>query len=101
VCASEELEAAEIADALGRLVEKSLVTAELGDRAHRYRLLETVRMYARARLEETGEFPALAERHAHWALELARRGTDPRRLERERPNLGAAFDTLLAREPTE
>ena len=98
VCASDELAAAEIADALARLVEKSLVTVEP---QHRYRLLETVRMYARARLEEAGELPALAGRHASWALAFARRERDSRRLDRERPNLRAAFDTLLAREPTD
>jgi predicted ATPase len=101
VCASADLAAAEIADVLGRLVEKSLVTFEHGERGHRYRLLETVRLYARSRLQEAGELPALAERHAQWALALARRGTDPSRLERERANLRAAFDTLLAHEPTD
>ena len=38
----------EIADTLARLVEKSLVAVEDGDRRNRYRLLETVRIYARA-----------------------------------------------------
>ncbi|HEY6960297.1 MAG TPA: AAA family ATPase [Gaiellaceae bacterium] len=101
VCASADLPAAEIADVLGRLVEKSLVSVDRGERGHRYRLLETVRLYARSRLEEARELPALAERHAQWALALARRGTDSRRLERERANLRTAFDTLLANEPTD
>ena len=101
VCASEELPAADIADTLGRLVEKSLVSADHGERGHRYRLLETVRLYARSQLEDAGELPALTERHAHWALALAQRGTDTRQLERERSNLRAAFDALLARDPTD
>jgi predicted ATPase len=101
VCASADLPAPEIADVLGRIVEKSLVGVDHGERGHRYRLLETVRLYARARLEEAGELPALAERHGQWALTLARRGTGLRRLERERANLRSAFDTLLAHDPTD
>ena len=65
VCAGGELEAAGIADVLARLVEKSLVAADEGSsRERRYRLLETVRPYARERLDEAGESAALAERHA-------------------------------------
>jgi predicted ATPase len=101
VCASADLPAAEIADVLGRLVEKSLVSVDHGEHGHRYRLLETVRLYARTRLQDAGELPALAERHARWALALAQRGADSRRLERERPNLRTAFDTLLARDPSD
>ena len=45
-----------IADVLARLVEKSLVAADEGSsRERRYRLLETVRLYARERLDEAGE----------------------------------------------
>ena len=44
-----------IADVLARLVEKSLVAADDGSsRERRYRLLETVRLYARERLERGG-----------------------------------------------
>jgi predicted ATPase len=47
------------------LVEKSLVTVEEGSvRDRRYRLLETVRLYAHERLDEAGERSLLAERHA-------------------------------------
>ncbi len=43
----------------------------------------------------------MTERHAQWALALVQRGTNTRRLERERSNLRAAFDALLARDPTD
>jgi predicted ATPase len=101
VCASADLPPSEIADVLGRLVEKSLVSVEQGEGGHRYRLLETVRLYARTRLQDAGELPALAERHAQWALALARSGAGSRRLDRERANLRAAFDTLLGRDPSD
>src|SRR6266404_4721840 len=99
VCAGAGLEAAETADALARLVEKSLVAVEDGERERRYRLLETVRMDARARLEYAGEVAPLVERHGQWALALAERERDSPRLERERANLRAALLALLAREP--
>ena len=100
-CTGDDLEASEIADTLARLVEKSLVAVEYGDRRNRYRLLETVRIYARARLDDAGETKALSERHARWALALAERERDSPRLEREAANLRVALDTLLAHDPRE
>ena len=98
-CAGDDLDATEIADTLARLVEKSLVAVEYGDRRNRYRLLETVRIYARARLDDAGETTALAVRHARWALALAERERDSPRLEREAANLRVALDTFLAHDP--
>jgi predicted ATPase len=100
VCAGDGLEQAAVADTLARLVEKSLVSVEDGGRRDRYRLLETVRMYARGRLEEAGEADVLAARHAHWALALAQRRQASPRLDRDAANLRVALDLLLAREPT-
>ena len=71
VCAGDVLEAAEIADVLARLVEKSLVSVEDAARERRYRLLETVRLYAREQLTRPARRRALAARHADWALALA------------------------------
>ncbi len=53
-----------VADALGRLVDKSLVTLETAQPAARYRLLETLRLYARELLQANGELDGVAERHA-------------------------------------
>jgi predicted ATPase len=101
VCARDGLAENEVADVLARLVEKSLVTADDGSRERRYRLLETVRLYARERLDEAGETAALAERHARWALSVAERERDLPKLDREAANLRVAFDTFMAREPRE
>ena len=97
VCAGADLDPAGIADVLARLVEKSLVTVdEISPSERRYRLPETVRMYARERLGEAGETVALAERHARWALALAEADRTSPRLDREAANLRVALDTLLS-----
>jgi tetratricopeptide (TPR) repeat protein len=102
VCGWGEIDAEAIADVLARLVEKSLVSAEGGSsRVRRYRLLETVRLYARGRLDEAGEASALVERHARWALALAKEEGSSSGLDREAANLRVALDTLLARAPGE
>ena len=93
--ADDDLETSRIADLLARLVEKSLVAVGEAGRGRRYRLLETVRMYARERLDEAGEWPALAERHARWALALAEREHGSPRLDRDAANLRAALGYLL------
>jgi predicted ATPase/DNA-binding winged helix-turn-helix (wHTH) protein len=61
-----------IAASLGRLVAKSLLVAD-GDERPRYRLLETLRLYAAARLAESGEGESIAERHARFYEDLAER----------------------------
>ena len=100
VCAGGDLDAPGIADVLARLVEKSLVVADEGSsRERRYRLLETVRLYARERLDEAGETATLAERHARWALTVAVKERGSPRLDRDATNLRTAFDTLLRRAP--
>jgi predicted ATPase len=99
VCASDGLERAEILDVLARLVEKSLVTPDDVAGRRRYRLLETVRVYARDRLDAAGETAALADRHAGWALDLAERERDRPELDREAANLRAALDRVLATRP--
>ncbi|MGZ4358608.1 MAG: ATP-binding protein [Gaiellaceae bacterium] len=101
VCVDDGRPAGEVADALARLVEKSLVVAEQGARERRYRLLETVRLYARARLEDAGEAGPYAERHARWALALAELERGSTGLDREAANLRSALDTMLAHAPEE
>ena len=92
------LDPAAVLDLLGRLVDKSL--AQLDD-SGRYRLLETIRAYAKARAGEAGETPAVAGRHLAWAADFAQRlepGVEraaPECLdlvERELPNIRAALD---------
>jgi predicted ATPase/DNA-binding winged helix-turn-helix (wHTH) protein len=53
----------------GRLVDKSLVVRQPG--TGRYRLLETIRMFARDRLDDAGGRPAAFERHRRLVCERA------------------------------
>ncbi|MEU5741733.1 BTAD domain-containing putative transcriptional regulator [Streptomyces tendae] len=98
-------------DALGSLVDKSLVVAapvtdRLSGDGMRYRLLETVAEYAGERLDETGGRAAAARAHLTYYRELART-TDPllrgprqlaaiERLEREYENLRTALRHAVA-----
>ncbi|MCW3052424.1 MAG: putative ATPase [Chthonomonadales bacterium] len=66
----ESIEDWEVLDLLTSLVDKSLVIAETGEGQTRYRLLETVRQYARDRLVQTGDSQAVRERHRDYFLAL-------------------------------
>ena len=99
VCAGDGLDVSKVTDALARLAEKSLVAIDEGGRERRYRLLETVRMYARERLVESAEEPAVADRHASWVLALAERERGSLRLDSEAPNVRAGLRTLLRHRP--
>jgi predicted ATPase len=66
VVADEVIDAVEVIDLLGHLVDKSLLTAEHHERVSRYRLLETIRQYAQERLEAVGEADAFRQRHAEY-----------------------------------
>src|SRR5207302_843893 len=56
----------EVLDLLTSLVDKSLVLYEERGSEGRYRLLETVRQYARDRLLEAGEAAAVRRRHLEF-----------------------------------
>ena len=67
VCGSGGLDVLDVAALLGSLVDKSLVVAEPAATALRYRLLETIRLFAAERLAEAGEDEAAAVAAAHCA----------------------------------
>ncbi|MSP13036.1 MAG: hypothetical protein EXR62_08760 [Chloroflexi bacterium] len=65
----------EILDLLASLVSKSLVLVEHGPEGQaRYRLLETIRQYARDKLLEAGEGEAVRQRHLAYYLQLGEEG---------------------------
>jgi non-specific serine/threonine protein kinase len=75
VCIGEELKKNDVLPLLDRLVSRSLVLAiEQKSGGLRYRFLETIREYARERLQETGTEELLRRRHRDWFLEWAERG---------------------------
>ncbi|HUQ40598.1 MAG TPA: adenylate/guanylate cyclase domain-containing protein [Acidimicrobiales bacterium] len=55
-------------DLLGSLVAKSLVAAEVAAGVTRYRMLETIRIYAADRLFASGEADEMRTRHRDWFL---------------------------------
>jgi predicted ATPase/class 3 adenylate cyclase len=115
ICASDPMvDEFAVIDLLHSLVSKSLVVADRGPDAVRYRLLETIRQYCtedllRARGED--ETFRLRSAHAEYFLALAEtaapRTTGPdqglwlRRLDREQENLRAAGDDLADNGRTE
>jgi predicted ATPase/DNA-binding CsgD family transcriptional regulator len=60
-----------VVDAIGRLVEQSLMVVVPTRYGTRYRVLETIRQYGAGRLEETGEDGPARERHLHWCMDAA------------------------------
>ena len=63
----------DIEDCVVSLVAKSLVVADVGGAMVRYRLFETTRAYARAKLAESGELNDVARRHAEYFQSLLER----------------------------
>jgi predicted ATPase/DNA-binding CsgD family transcriptional regulator len=110
VCAGDGVREDDVGGLVLRLVERSLLQADLQRSPARYRLLEPIRHYASDRLAESGERPAVAERHAAYFLELAEesereeRGDDQpgwlARVEAELDNLRIALAWYRARNAT-
>ncbi len=107
LCVGGTVTAAEVLPALGRLVDKSLVVAEERNGESRYRLLETIRAYAAARLVEAAEDAALRERHLAWYLRFVDAAEPDREQDADRwrrvllseyDNLRVALDWGLAAE---
>jgi predicted ATPase/DNA-binding winged helix-turn-helix (wHTH) protein len=77
VAAGDGLERPQVADAVGLLVAKSLVSISAGETPIRYRLLATTRTYARTKLVESDEMELVSRRHAaHYTELLDRAGAD-------------------------
>jgi len=108
VCGFAPLAEGDVVDHLARLVDKSLLTTEDERGATRYRMLETLREYARDRLAESPEAAEVGRRHFdHYAAlgEAAYAGRTTEhaewltRLELERDNLRVALDWAAREDP--
>jgi predicted ATPase/DNA-binding winged helix-turn-helix (wHTH) protein len=60
----------QVIDTIGRLVAKSLISAECNGRTMSYRLLDTTRVYALEKLRVSGEADAILQRHALFQIVL-------------------------------
>ena len=77
VAADVSVSADDVEHALASLVTRSLVSADISPAVPHYRLLETTRAYALEKLAESGEFGALARRHAeHQCARCERMGLE-------------------------
>jgi len=106
VCAGEGVESDEVLDVLSNLVNKSMVTPSRPEGGEtRYRLLETIREYAREKLGESGEGDESKNRHLNYFVQWAEKaelylsGGEQvlwlKRYEIEHDNLRAALEWSL------
>jgi predicted ATPase/DNA-binding CsgD family transcriptional regulator len=106
-CDREPLDRNAVLDLLDRLIDRSMVALDDSGSDRRYRLLETVRVFARQRLVESGEHDDLRDRHLEHFCKLAEaaEAAIPRtgglswlpRLEDDYSNLLAALNWAQAR----
>ncbi|ANB76386.1 hypothetical protein AYM40_29575 [Paraburkholderia phytofirmans OLGA172] len=66
VAADDAINPMLVATSVGELAEKSLLGVEFEDTLTRYWLPESTRAYAREKLQDEGETPAIAAAHARW-----------------------------------
>ena len=71
IAAAGGVDEAQVVDAVGSLVAKSLASVEkAGDATMRYRLLDTMRSFVTEKLSESGEMDTIARRHAIYFCEF-------------------------------
>jgi len=100
-CAGDGLEQGEIFDMLSHLADKSLVDVETKNAASRFRMLETIRGYAREKSIESGEDETIHRYHlsfmARWMGQVEPKLHSPRQIygldqiETEHDNLRVAL----------
>ncbi|MBC2638101.1 MULTISPECIES: protein kinase domain-containing protein [unclassified Rhodococcus (in: high G+C Gram-positive bacteria)] len=110
VC-GENMEPADVLDAVASLVDKSILIREDHSGTVRFRLLETLRAYGREKAREGDDHHVLRRRHLEWFRQLALTAENefigPRqldwiaRLRIEQPNFRDAMDFCLAEGNTE
>ncbi len=103
VCAGGDVDRMDVLSFLSALVARSLVVADTSGETARYRLLETVRLYAADALAAAGEAAEMAARHAEWCLQMVEQGGESESdatalaaMQTEQDNVRAALDWCLA-----
>ncbi len=109
VCNGDSKLGPDVLDILESLTEKNLIRLREGpDGEPRFEMLETIREFALEKLHESGEQPALDNRHARYFVDLAERAEPHYRsggrdrwlstVEAELDNLRAVFHRSLSRQ---
>jgi len=110
ICSGDSGESSAVLDVLTRLVDRSfvIVGTPVGKDSW-YRLLETVRLYAREKLSAAGEEETVRRRHRDWYLEFAEQAEHElqgpalqawlERMEAEHDNIRAALEWCRTAEP--
>lgn len=109
ICSDEPLSPRRVLDLLARLVDRSLVVVDQQQEEERYRMLETIRQYARDKLLESGESKRMQDRHLDFFLKFAEEA-EPQlwradqvfwltHLERDHDNLRTALGWTLGSDP--
>ncbi|MGE5248642.1 MAG: ATP-binding protein [Bacteroidota bacterium] len=106
ICSEKPLAPGALLDSLTRLVDRSLVKVERESGHVRYRVMETIREYARQKLDETGDTEHLRQRHAGFFIAFAEQADSNLRkpeqfewldrLELDHDNLRAGWDYAIA-----
>jgi predicted ATPase len=107
ICSDEELAPRQVLDRIAGLVDKSMLVADTAGRVEtRYRLLETMREYAREKLMASSEMVEARKRHLNYFVQFAE-AVEPRlrsaeqlewlnRMEAEYDNLRTSLQAALA-----
>lgn len=106
ICPDEELAPRQVLDQMTSLVDKSMLTADVAKSEARYRLVETMREYAHAKLVESSEMDEARNHHLDYfvrfveeaepKLRSAEQLEGLKRLEVEYDNLRASLQWALA-----
>ena len=111
ICAGDGIESYDVLDLLTQLVNKSLVIVMEGSQSGetRYRMLETIRQYAREKLLEAGGSELIHQQHLNYFVKLAERAEPElyssnqvfwlNKLDDELDNLRMALEWALATDP--
>jgi len=106
VCGAEPLQPADVLDLVTSLVEKSLVMTDECEQGMRYRMLETIRDYAKERLAQASDAASTTARHCQHYFTFAKavrnglvgseQGSWIARMEAELDNVRAGIAVALA-----